>query len=115
MKIYSLQEENDKLNAARGIEHPGINHGMFDVKKTAVSSRRQIRTSPVSQGRTVMSAPKGRTVMPAPQQRRTSAPVSPSSPQHSSGQKPGRRSGMLIGWFLLILFLFLINYITDII
>ena len=53
--------------------------------------------------------------MPAPQQRRTSAPVSPSSPQHSSGQKPGRRSGMLIGWFLLILFLFLINYITDII
>lgn len=53
--------------------------------------------------------------MPAPQQRRTSAPVSPSAPQHSSGQKPGRRSGMLIGWILFMLFLFLINYITDMI
>ena len=132
MKIYSLQEENDKLNASRGVIHPGINHGMFDVKKTTAPVRQQRRTSSPStrqgkwtspttqQGKwTSPTAQQGKWTSPAAQKRQPS-PASqpqrtPAPPRQepSSGQK--RRLGMLVGWIILMLFLALVNYLSDMI
>ena len=101
MKIYSLQEENDKLNASRGIVQPGINHGMFDVKKTAAPARQQKKSvSPsMQQGKRTSSA------MPQRQM--------PAAPQQQPPQNRKRPFGLLIGWLLLMLFLFFVSYISD--
>ena len=111
MKIYSLQEENDKLNASRGITHPGINHSMFDVKKTTVSSRPQKRPAP-QQRKLTPSVPQQRPVQPAaPRQGQLQLP--PASSQQKPQPRQGRRVGMLIGWLLFMLFLFLVNYLSE--
>ena len=77
MKIYSLQEENEKLNASR---HEKQKNPYTSVTK---QQTRQRGTS--------SAAPR---------------------PQKSQPQKRGR--SILIGWFLFILFLFLIEILTDI-
>ena len=109
MKIYSLQEENDKLNASRGIVHPGINHDMFDVKKTSAPVRQQKKTvyPSVHQGKRVPSSMPQRQMPNVPQQHK--APV----PPQQSPQNRKRPLGLLVGWFILMLFLFLVGYITD--
>ena len=114
MKIYSLQEENDKLNASRGIVHPGIHHGMFDVKKTAAPVRQQNKTvsPPTRQERWSSSAMQSRRVPSASQQGRV--PVSPQQkPQQRPPKNQKRPLGLLVGWILFMVFLFLVSYISD--
>lgn len=114
MKIYSLQEENDKLNAGRGIMYPGIDHGMFDVRKTAADSRpqRKARTSAPQQRRMSSSVPQQRPAQPTVQrQRQLQQPPAPT--QQNLPPRQGRRAGMLIGWFIFMLFLFLVSYLSE--
>lgn len=103
MKIYSLQEENEKLNASRGIVHPGINHDMFDVKKTTAPAP-QRRMTPASQQRKTLTAPHQQK-MPSSSQQQT--------PRQQPPQTPKRRLGLLVGWLIFMLFLFLVSYISD--
>ena len=111
MKIYSLQEENDKLNASRGIVHPGINHDMFDVKKTAPAPRQTRKAASPSpqQGGWVSPPARQRQMTSSSQQRNMHSP----SPQQKPPQSQKRRLGLLVGWLILMLFLFLVSYISD--
>ena len=97
MKIYSLQEENEKLNASRGIVQPGINHDMFNVKKTA---------APAPQRQTMrQQTPQRQTMRQQTPQRQTA--------QRQPRQTPKRPLGLLVGWIIFMIFLFLISYISD--
>ncbi len=110
MKIYSLQEENDKLNASRGITQPGINHGMFDMKKTTAPARQQKKTvsSTAQRGKWTSSTTQQRQMTSSSQPRRI-----PTPPQEKPPQNQNRRLGLLIGWIILMLFLFLVSFISE--
>jgi len=102
MKIYSLQEENEKLNASRGIVQPGINHDMFNVKKTAAPApQRQTMRQQTPQRQT----PQRQTMQQQTPQRQTA--------QRQPRQTPKRPLGLLVGWIIFMIFLFLISYISD--
>ena len=131
MKIYSLQEENDKLNAAGGLYQAGANRDMFDIKRPA-ARQRNIKTTvskpSVRQGSTGRASARPfrqqKSTGPVPSQpvrQQMTAGTAPAQSARQQGtsqkqrtpQKQGRR-GALIGWILFLLFLALINYLADI-
>ena len=110
MKIYSLQEENEKLNASRGIVQPGINHGMFDMKKTSAPVRQQKTPVPSARQRTTSAMQQRRQMTTAPQPHRL-----PSSPQQKPPQNQKGRFGLLIAWIIVLLFFSFIGCVSKMI
>lgn len=110
MKIYSLQEENEKLNASRGISQPELNEDMFNVREKDLSSRRQKEAARRTSQQVKQKDP-GRS---APKQKTVQRGMSPVSPQQNKPQ-PRKRGGCIVfGWILVILFFILIDILTEI-
>jgi len=103
MKIYSLQEENEKINAARGQQPLRSNRGSFEMKQPSSSRTRQGRPVP-------SNAEKKR---PVAESTRKSVPSSPGRQQTRPSSTPSWVSIFKIGWIVFILFIFLVNILTN--
>lgn len=103
MKIYSLQEENEKMNAARGQQPFRSNRGSFEMKQPSSTRPRQGRPVP-------SNAEKKR---PVAESTRKSVPSSPgrqqTQPRHSSSMS----TIFKLIWIVFILFIFVINILTN--
>lgn len=92
MKIYSLQEENEKMNAARGLSHMPAKYSMFDMNKRSPSA-------PKSRGAAMSGKPSS---VPSGKKQPAPAPGQRPTPQN---RKKGSYLGLLI-WFIIMLLIF---------
>ena len=101
MKIYSLQEENDRLKAKRGLPTMGSQRDPFEVRhmdRTMTTSGTQ---RPARAGKRQMAMPQQRPATQMPQQAR---------PQT---RRVVRRKRAGIGWMIWLIFIIAISGISS--
>ena len=120
MKIYSLQEDNERQNALRGITPAYTARTAFETagrdteargkKLSSSAGRSKGSFSPVQPKRPAPSAGQRNTVPSAPQQRRA---VPSAQPQKTPPQKRSGQRAMLIFWLIFMLLIVGVNALLE--
>ena len=108
MKIYSLQEENDKLKASRGQARSWTRENVFEMGRSPAGPQKGRPAASVPQQRGGAAAPPRQSV---PARRPAQAPPGQRNGQERQGQS--LRALFRIGWLVIILFVFLARFFSS--
>ncbi len=109
MKIYSLQEENEKLKASRGQARSWNRENVFDMERRPAGPQKGWPAASVLQQQRTAAAPPRQSVPPA--QRTAQAPSGQRNGQQRQGQS--MRALFRIGWLVIILCFFLARFFSS--